>query len=860
MLHPRSRVRRLALVGAGLVICTGFAAGVTPAAGAVLAAGGAVAPVTAGTMARPFRGAESRVNLSELITHGTRVLPLRAPGARVTPTNAGQTQGSSATGAYTALAPLRILDTRTDGKTLGPGDSLSLTVTGGSVPAAASAVALNVTVTDTTASSFLTVYPAGDARPLVSNLNWVAHETVPNLVIVAVGAGGQVTFYNDAGSTDVVVDLQGYFAPEPSGTTTGSYVPLTPARIADTRSASGEPYAGQTLTTGSTLNVQVTGRGNVPSTGVAAVLMNVTVTDTTAASYLTVYPQGAAQPLASSLNWVAGETVPNRVVVPVGPGGQVSFYNDAGNTDLIVDVDGYFTTGTSTPAGASLFSPMTPVRVLDTRQTAQPLGAGATLVQDLASVDGIAANASAVVANITATDTTAASFFTVYPGGTRPLASDLNWISGQTVPNLTVATLGGTGAVDVYNDAGQADLLIDAYGYFVPESPAPLAVTTTALPSTSVGATYAASLGAHGGTPPYSWQLTTGSLPPGLSLSSGGSISGTASTEGSYSFQVQATDSTTPTPGTASAQLSILVAPAPLTVTTTGLPEAYVGVDYSAILTAAGGTTPYSWTLVSGSLPSGMTLSPAGVISGYTTAEGTSSGFEVEVVDSSSPTSNTATATLSISVAAVTGSTVASSNWSGYAMGSGPFNYASGSFNVPGLDATPTETFMSEWVGIDGATNSDLIQAGVDVYYDPATGYMYLSAWWEILPAAETLISMPVVPGDSMTVTVGQVTGTEWSIEITNNSTGQTFLTDQTYTGPGSSAEWIVEAPEVNGSIATLAAYSPDVTFTGIRLNGAETTIADIVMVQNNAQVSTPSAFTSSGFTVAYGGSAPPPP
>ena len=858
MVQRRSRFHRLATVGTAALLCAGFAVGAGPVAAARRPAGVPGAPTTTTTRSGPLVGAESRVNLSELIGHGTRVAPLRAHGPRQAAIGAGQIQGANS--AYTALAPTRLLDTRTDGKTLGPGGSLSLNVTGGSVPADATAVALNVTVTDTTADSFLTVYPAGDARPLASNLNWVAQETVPNLVIVPVGAGGQVTFYNDAGYTDVVVDLQGYFAPEPAGTTAGSYVPLTPARIADTRSGSGEPYAGQTLTAGSTLSIQVTGMGNVPSTGVAAVLMNVTVTDTTAPSYLTVYPEGTPQPLASTLNWVAGDTVANRVVVPVGPTGQVSFYNDSGNTDLVVDVDGYFTQGASTPTGASLFSPVTPVRVLDTRQTGQTLGAGGALTQDLAALDGIAANASAVVANVTATNTTAPSYLTVYPGGTRPLASDLNWNTGQTVPNLTVATLGSRGSIEVYNDAGRADLVIDAFGYFVPESPAPLVVTTTSLPPTSVGAAYSARLAAYAGTPPYSWQIISGSLPPGLSLSSGGSISGTASAQGSFSFQAQATDATTPTPQTASAQLSILVGPPTLTVSSTVLPEAYVGVDYSAVLTAAGGTAPYSWTLVSGSLPSGMTLSAAGAISGYTTAEGTTSSFEVEVTDASSPTPETALATLSVTVATVAGYTGPSSNWSGYAMGNGPFNYASGTFNVPNLYATPTETFASEWVGIDGATNSYLIQAGVDEYYDPLTGYVYLAAWWEILPAAETQISMGVLPGDSITVTVGQVSGSEWAIQIIDNTTGQTFLTDQTYTGPGASAEWIMEAPEVNGAISTLAEYSPDVTFSGIRINGPETTITDIVMVQNNVQVSTPSGFTANGFAVAYGGTAPPPP
>jgi hypothetical protein len=851
--------RRLSLRCCVLVLSVGFAAATGPVAASRLPGGARSVAAPLQGIGRLFLGAQTRVDPFQLIAHGTRVAPLRALGSRPAAVMSGPAQTAGTAGAYTALTPTRLLDTRTSGGALGPGGSRNLTVTGGSVPTDASAVALNVTVTDTTAPSYLTVYPAGDARPLASNLNWVAGETVPNLVVVPVGSGGQVTFYNDAGSTDVVADLEGYFAPETSGTTQGSYVPLTPSRITDTRTGSGEPYAGQTLTGGSTLDVQVAGIGGVPVTGAAAALLNVTVTDTSAASYLTVYPQGAARPLASNLNWVAGDTVPNRVLVPLGPTGQVSFYNDAGTTDLVVDVDGYFTSGATAPAGASLFSPITPVRVLDTRQTGQTLGPAGTLSPVLAGVDGIAANASAVVANVTVTDTTAASYLTVYPGGKRPLASDLNWGPGQTVPNLTVATLSDTGAISAFNDAGRTDLVIDAFGYFVPETPAPLVVTTTSLPASSLGAGYSAGLSAYGGTPPYSWQLLTGALPPGLSLSAAGLISGTTSADDLYSFEVQATDSS-PTPETATAQLSILVSPPPVTITTTGLPEAYVGVDYSATLTASGGTAPYTWTLVAGSLPSGMSLSSTGVISGYTASGGITSTFQVKVSDSSSPTAQTASGILSITVAPITGYTATSTNWSGYAMGSGPYTYVSGTFTVPGLYATPGATYMSTWAGIDGAFNTDLIQAGVDEYYDPSTGYVYLSPWWEILPAPETLISMTVLPGDSVTVTIGQISGSEWAIQLTDNTSGQTFLTDQTYTGPGSSVEWIVEAPQVNGALTTLADYSPDVTFTGIRLNGPETELIDIAMVQSGVQVSTPSAFTTGGFTVAYGSTAPPPP
>jgi hypothetical protein len=726
------------------------------------------------------------------------------------------------------------------------------------VPTTATAVALNVTVTDTTVSSYLTVYPAGGTLPLVSNLNWVSGEAVPNLVIVPVGSGGQVTFYNDLGRTDLVVDVEGYFAPEPSGTTAGSYVPLTPSRITDTRAGSGEPNAGQTLDPVSTLNVQVTGAGGVPASGVTAALLNVTVTDTTSASYLTVYPQGETQPLASNLNWVGGDTVPNRVVVPVSSTGMITLYNYTGRTDVVVDVDGYFTDGTVTPTTASLFSPISPVRVLDTRQTGQTLGPGGTLPQEMAGVDGIASNANAVVTNVTATNTTAPSYFTVYPGGTQPLASDLNWSAGQTVPNLTLATLSSSGSISIYNHAGSADLVVDAFGYFSPESPTSLTVTTTSLPGATEEVAYSTTLAASGGTAPYSWTITSGSLPTGLSLSSSGVITGTPSAAGTVSFTVQVTDSTTPTRQTGTAPLSLTVATTttPLIITTTSLPSATEEVAYSTTLAASGGTAPYSWAITSGSLPTGLSLSPTGVISGTPSALGSSS-FSVKVTDSTTPTPETATASLSLTVLPAQ-----SGNWSGYVVGSGPYTAVTGTFVVPSLYTGQTGTAMAEWVGIDGDTNSSLIQAGIDEYPDPSdSSLFYIVPWWEILPAAETVITTftsPVAPSDSVTVTIYQVSGTLWDITLTDNTTGDSFSTEPTYSGPDSSAEWIVEAP-TDGNTDTvypLADYTPT-TFSGLESTGSETTQTEIVMVQNGVQVSTPSALTSSGFKVAYGDVAP---
>ena len=140
------------------------------------------------------------------------------------------------------------------------------------------------------------------------------------------------------------------------------------------------------------------------------------------------------------------------------------------------------------------------------------------------------------------------------------------------------------------------------------------------------------------------------------------------------------------------------------------------------------------------------------------------------------------------------------------------------------------------------------------------SSYFYILPWWEILPAAETPITtLTVVPGDTVTVTIEQVSGTTWQILLADETTEASFSTDQTYTGPGTSAEWIVEAPERGGEISTLAAYTTTM-FDGLGMTGAQNVLTELIMVQDGFQVSTPSAFTASGFDVAYGGVAPPPP
>jgi Peptidase A4 family/Putative Ig domain len=397
------------------------------------------------------------------------------------------------------------------------------------------------------------------------------------------------------------------------------------------------------------------------------------------------------------------------------------------------------------------------------------------------------------------------------------------------------------------------------------ESPAPLTVTTTAVGNGQVGTAYSTNLTAAGGTPPYAWTLIGGSLPPGLTLSRSGAIAGIPTQPANASFTVQVTDDRAPTPLTATASLSLVVSSTPLSIRTTTLPNAIAGAGYSTTLTAAGGDVPYLWTLTGGSLPAGLALSPGGAITGTPMQQGDST-FTVKVVDSSAPTPVAASSTLSIDVFAPTSSvpTVLSSNWSGYVELNGPFTTVTGTFSVPSLlSGTPPGDLLAEWVGIDGGDgDNSLIQAGFNESPDigSPTGFD-IQPWWEILPSAETFIpSVQIHPGDQVTVNIAQIGATQWSITLTDDTDGQSFNIDRSYSGPASTAEWIVEALTVSGKVATLAPYAPVVNFTDLGFSAATTKLQEVVMVQDGDQVSTPSALTANGFNVAYGNLAPQPP
>lgn len=375
-------------------------------------------------------------------------------------------------GRFRPLTPARILDTRTGtggvAAALGPATTIDLQVAGhGGVPASGvSAVALNVTVTQPTGDGYLTAYPTGTTRPVVSNLNFTPGDTVPNLVVVRLGAGGRVSMFNATGSSHLVVDVTGWYSDAGTGNE-GRYQALVPARVLDTRVGIG---GGARLGPGASVEVQVSGSGGLPAAGAAAAVLNLTATEPTATSFVTVHPTGEARPLASNLNFDAGETVANRVMAKLGAGGRVTIYNGSGSVDLIVDVGGWYTEASVAGATGS-YTPLDPVRIVDTRLglggVLGPTGGGTTVAMQVAGQGGVpVTGVSAVILNVTAVGPVAGGWLALYPtGAPQPNASDLNVAPGQTRANLVVVRVGADGKVNVFSSVA-THFIFDVAGWY----------------------------------------------------------------------------------------------------------------------------------------------------------------------------------------------------------------------------------------------------------------------------------------------------------------------------------------------------------------------------------------------------------
>jgi hypothetical protein len=238
--------------------------------------------------------------------------------------------------AFYPLTPCRVADTRNATSALGgpyirggTGRAFAILSSFCSIPPTAAAYSLNFTAVPHGSLGYLTVWPTGQLQPLVSTLNALTGGITANAAIVPAGSGGKISVYA-SNDTDLVMDVNGYFAPPATGGL--SLYTLTPCRVLDTRTSMGQ--------FGGILAVNVTGSGcGVPTTAQAYVV-NATVVPAGSLGYLTLWPNGQSQPLVSTLNALDGAIISNMAIVPTA-NGSIDAYS-INQTQLILDISGYF--------------------------------------------------------------------------------------------------------------------------------------------------------------------------------------------------------------------------------------------------------------------------------------------------------------------------------------------------------------------------------------------------------------------------------------------------------------------------------------------------------------------------------------
>lgn len=373
---------------------------------------------------------------------------------------------------FTPLTPTRILDTRIGlgarvGK-LADSQKIELLVWGSAgVPVNATAIAMNVTVDNTSAPGFVSVEPSNnDSGTSTVNFTRVG-QTIANFAIVPLNLNGMIDLKMRGGG-HVIGDVLGYFTASGS-TSEGRYRAVSPTRLLDTRL--GAPVAAD-----GRVDLPVAGIGDVPTDAVA-VAVNVTAVGAKNPGFVTVWPTGVALPVASTLNMTAVGDIPNLTIVPLGSG-SLSLFTSA-TTHLLVDVQGYITGPGSDQSDDGLFVPLLiPRRVMDTRLDGDATRLVSRFDQEfsLAGRPGYPAEtASAVAANITITSPRSSGFLTVYPSRTaRPNSSNLNYRNGETVAGFGLPRL-GDGQTLAFMSYQQADVIVDVTGYFTGSPSAPVA-------------------------------------------------------------------------------------------------------------------------------------------------------------------------------------------------------------------------------------------------------------------------------------------------------------------------------------------------------------------------------------------------
>ncbi|MEY9840192.1 beta strand repeat-containing protein [Streptacidiphilus sp. EB103A] len=401
---------------------------------------------------------------------------------------------------HQAITPTRILDTRsstalayTSGITAGTstvtggtvvpvkiaGDTVTPSTSGSptTIPSTVTAVAIAVTATHQTAEGYVTTYADGTQRPLTSSTNFASGVTATGYQIVPVGNDGKIDLYAYTASTGtmaLIVDVTGYFTSDATLTGDQTYTPLTTAtRALDTRSS----YANTSLTATGTVaantsfTLKITSLDGVPSTA-TAVAVNLTTTGETGTGYLSAYATGATPSADTSLTYNTGTSLASMAAdTPIGTGGTITIYNGSSATAVIVDIAGYYTTGTT----GQTYHAVNPTRLVDTRTgagtgtTAAAITTGGAFTVSTSDTQQITYTTTpTLVTMLTVADTATAGYITAYPTGTTaPATSNVDFSAGDDIADLALTPTDSSSQITVVNHStGAINLVIDSSGYF----------------------------------------------------------------------------------------------------------------------------------------------------------------------------------------------------------------------------------------------------------------------------------------------------------------------------------------------------------------------------------------------------------
>jgi hypothetical protein len=390
--------------------------------------------------------------------------------------------------------PVRLLDTRAGqgncdsvGAPIAAGTSILVQGRGTcesiTIPATAQAIAGNISAINTTSQTgFLTLYPNGVAQPTSANMIYAPNQILTNGFTVALSGAGEFRIFAER-QIEAIVDISGYFAPPSAGGLFFHPLPK-PVRLLDTRAGQGNcDSVNSPISAGANLVVQ--GRGTCEGltipTAAQAIAGNVTVINPNAQSgFMTLYPNGVAQPVAANMVYSPGQLLANAFTVSLSGGGQFNIFAER-TIDVILDVSGYYSTEAVDANGAGLlFSPLpAPARLLDTRpgfgncdNISNPIPAGTSLiVLGRISCEGqpIPPDAQALAGNLTVINSNAQTgFLTLFPhGGAAPLAANIIYGPGQVLSNAFIVGLDASGEFDIFAER-TIHVVLDISGYFAP--------------------------------------------------------------------------------------------------------------------------------------------------------------------------------------------------------------------------------------------------------------------------------------------------------------------------------------------------------------------------------------------------------